>query len=74
MSVTYTIRKEGVTGTVLIPGSEVSGHILIKLIADKLKLSEQEIVVSNPITGSKIADLETIKDKYSVNVEKIIKN
>ena len=40
MSVTYNIKKEGISETVMIPGSEVSGHILVKLIADKLKLRE----------------------------------
>ena len=71
MSVTYHIKKEGLIENVAIPGFEISGHILVKLIADKLRLREQDILVTNPITGLKLADQETIKDKYSVNVEKV---
>ena len=74
MSVTFCLKKEGITEKVMIPGSEISAHILIKLIADKLKLREQDILVTNPITGMKLGEMETIKDKYSVNVEKLIKS
>ena len=74
MSVTYFLKKEGITDTVMIPGSEISGHILVKLIADKLGLREHELLVTNPITGFKLGELEVIKDKYSVNVEKVVKN
>ena len=73
MSVTYNIKKENLMDTVMIPGMEVSGHILVKLIADKLKVRESDILVTNSITGHKLADLEMIKDKYHVNVERIIK-
>jgi hypothetical protein len=51
-----------------IPGSEISAVLLQKLIADKLKAKENDLVLMNPFTSTKINPLDVIKDKSSILV------
>lgn len=37
MSISYNIKKEGITDTIDIPGTEISAYLLVKLLADRLK-------------------------------------
>lgn len=74
MSISYNIKKEGIADSVDIPGSEISVFLLQKLLAEKLKVKEHELVITNVYTGFKLNPMEIIKDKATVNVEKLCKS
>lgn len=74
MSINFILRKEGITDSIEIPGSEISAYLLQKLIAEKLKIKEQDITLFNVFPGTKINPMDVIKDKSTIHVERIIKN
>lgn len=74
MSISYNIKKEGIADSIDIPGSEISVFLLQKLLAEKLKVKEHELVLTNVYTGFKLNPMEIIKDKSTVNVEKLCRS
>jgi hypothetical protein len=70
MSINFIVKKEGLCDSIAFPGTEMAAHLLHKLIAEKLKIKENDFSLVDANSGIKIVGNDSIKYNSTVLVEK----